>query len=52
MRALRNGIGLVLVVCLTTRLASELISPALPLVLTVFVAVWLVNIVFGGTRRW
>lgn len=51
---MRNGLGMVLLVCLITRIAAELVTPALPLVATLLFLAFIFTLIFGGPgrRRW
>jgi hypothetical protein len=49
-RALRDGLAAVLVICIGTRVAVELVTPVLPVLVTAFFILFVLTVAFG--RRW
>ncbi len=47
MRTLRDGLAAVLVICILTRIAATLVTPALPSLVTAFFIVLVFTIAFG-----
>ena len=52
MHALRDGLGVLLLGGLVLRVGAWLVTPALPLVVTMFVMLSIIAFLVGGRRRW
>lgn len=52
MRHLRTGLGGLVAICVTLRVAAWLVAPVLPLLVVLFAMAVIVNVMFGRHRRW
>ena len=50
MRAVRDGLGLILLICVIVKVSAWLVTPVLPLLVTLFAMLTVYVVILGGRR--